>query len=71
MADILLRNLADAELAVLDARAAELGLSRSEFLRRLIRKEVSRREVTVADLHTFGDLVVDLGDAEVMAAAWS
>lgn len=73
MSDILIRDVPDAVVAALDARAASLGLSRNEFLRRRITQEAKRgvSPVTVEDLQELASLTSDLSDPEVMAKAWS
>lgn len=72
MTDVLVRNVPDDVVVALDARAASLGLSRSEYLRRRLTQEAVGvgRTVAVADLILFADTFVDLGDADVMKAAW-
>lgn len=75
MADILLRNIPDAEVAAIDARAAVLKLSRNEYIRRqlaqAVRATVAPAEApTVGSLQRFAETFADLGDAEVMRAAW-
>ena len=72
MTDILVRDVPDDVVAALDARAARLGLSRSEFLRRRLAQE-SRTDagpVTVADLAWFGGAFADVADPDVMKDAW-
>jgi plasmid stability protein len=71
--NILIRDVPDDVVAALDARAASLGLSRNEFLRRRMAQEARRSPspVTAEDLRQFADLAADLGDPEVMARAWS
>ncbi|MFF0340033.1 antitoxin [Kribbella sp. NPDC004875] len=73
MSDVLIRDVPDEVLAVIDYRAAGLGLSRSEYLRRQLSQEAGRSEVavTVADLERFSNLARDLDDPEVMDKAWS
>jgi class 3 adenylate cyclase len=73
MSDVLIRDVPDEVLAVIDRRAAGLGLSRSEYLRRQLSQEAGRSEVTVtiADLERFSDLARDLEDPDVMDQAWS
>lgn len=73
MPDVLIRDVPVADLARIDAHAARLGLSRSEYLRRRLRQEAARPTgpVTVADLQRFSARFADLGDAEVMRRAWS
>lgn len=69
MTDVLIRNLHAEDVARIDELAAQLGLSRNEYLRRRIEQDArrSRKHVTVADLGKF----VDLGDEEIMRDAWS
>ena len=73
MAEVLICDVPDEVLAVIDRRAAHLGLSRSEYLRRQLIQEAARSEVavTVADLQRFSELARDLEDPEVMRQAWS
>ncbi|MEV4261125.1 ribbon-helix-helix protein, CopG family [Kribbella sp. NPDC049584] len=73
MSDVLIRDVPDEVLAVIDHRAADLGLSRSEYLRRQLSQEAARSEVavTLADLQRLSELARDLEDPEVMAQAWS
>lgn len=70
MADLLLRNLSEEDLSAVDARCAKLGLSRNEYLRRLVHRDVDARPVTVEDLHSFATTFADLGDPDVMSGAW-
>jgi len=71
--DILIRNFPAEDLNLLDEHAARLGLSRSEYLRRHLRREARRAmaPVTAADLRQVGDLLADLADDTVMTDAWS
>lgn len=73
MADILIRNVDEADLKAIDAIAARQGISRNEFLRRETRKIVHRHEgnsITVEDLHRSLSLTTDLLDEGVMRGAW-
>lgn len=70
MADLLIRDVPDDVLAVIDARARRLGLSRTEFLRRQLASITDQGSVTLEDLDRFSELAADLGDPEVMAKAW-
>lgn len=72
MADVLVRDIPDDVLAALDARAARLGLSRSEYLRRLLSQgaATSQSAVSPDDLTRFADVFGDLADPEVMSRAW-
>lgn len=72
MADVLVRDLPDDVVAALDAHAASLGLSRSEYLRRLLSQDAAtpRAMVSVDDLTQFAEVFADLADPEVMGQAW-
>lgn len=72
MTDVLVRDVPDGVVAALDARAARLGLSRSEYLRRRLAQEAvtTAPPVTAADLVVFAETFTDLGDAEVIKGAW-
>jgi Ribbon-helix-helix protein, copG family len=71
--DVLIRDVPADDIARIDAHAARVGLSRSEYLRRRLRQEAARptEPVTAADLARFGSRFVDLADPEVMRRAWS
>jgi plasmid stability protein len=72
MTDILVRDVPDDVVAAIEARAATLGLSRTEFLRRRLAQEVVRTEtLTVADFSAFAETFADLADPERMSGAWS
>lgn len=73
MTDILIRDVPDDVAASLDARAARLGLSRSEYVRRQWGQEARRTEapVEVEALTSFARIFRDLGDPDVMREAWS
>lgn len=72
MTDVLVRDVPDDVVAALEARAARLGLSRSEFLRRRLAQEAVAQagSVTQDDLATFADTFSDLGDPDVIRGAW-
>lgn len=69
MTDILIRDVRPEVLEQVDARAAKLGLSRSEYLRRQIEQGAARgtEKATLADLSKFSRL----GDEQLMREAWS
>lgn len=73
MTDILIRGVPDDALARIDERAARMGLSRGEYLRRRIAQDAAREErrLTVADLQRVAVLNQDLLDDDVMRDAWS
>ncbi|MFV0457274.1 MAG: antitoxin [Actinomycetales bacterium] len=72
MADVLIRDVSDAVLAQVDARAARLGLSRVEYIRRRLAADAATTDsaVSAQDLTAFADLAADLEEPEVMDAAW-
>lgn len=73
MTDLLVRDVPPDVVAALDARAARLGLSRSEYLRRRLAQEASTGTdpVTAAHLTGFAETFIDLVDDEVMNGAWT
>ncbi len=73
MPDVLIRDVPDVVVAAIDSRAAQLGLSRNEYLRRRLSQDVQRSGSTVEvdDLRRFEVLFGDLSDPEVMDQAWS
>ena len=73
MSDILIRDVPDDVITAIDARAAAVGLSRNEYLRRRLAQEsrVGARRVTLEDLRDFAQRCADLTDPEVMRQAWS
>ena len=69
--DVLIRDVPDDVVAGLEARAARLGLSRSEYLRRRLAQEaIATPPVSVSDFVDFAETFPDLGDPEVMKGAW-
>lgn len=73
MSDVLIRDVPDEVLSAIDAHASELGLSRSEYLRRRLGQDARRSggPVGVADLQQFGEHFADLADSHLMTRAWS
>jgi hypothetical protein len=72
MADLLIRDVPDNIVAALDSKARREGISRSEYLRRLLVREraIDQPEMTVEDLTRFSRTFRDLDDPDVMRAAW-
>jgi plasmid stability protein len=70
--NVLIRDVSDEVVAALDAEAARLGLSRSEYLRRMLTQASTGagRVVTVGDLARFEDTFGGLVDEELMDQAW-
>ncbi|MFT4215269.1 MAG: ribbon-helix-helix protein, CopG family [Microbacterium sp.] len=48
--DVLIRNVSEADLRRIDAKAERLGLSRSEFLRRRIAQEAAHTRRATGDV---------------------
>jgi len=73
MPDVLIRDVPAEDLARIDALAAQLKLSRTEYLRRRLHQEAARAltPVTTADLQRFASRFPDLEDPGVMRRAWS
>ena len=72
MTDILIRDVPQDVVSALEARAAKLGLSRSEFLRRRLAQEAMPTEpLSMDDFVAFSETFADLGDPEVMKGAWA
>lgn len=72
VSDILIRDVPEHVVAAIDARAATLGLSRTEYLRRRLAEEQHgpSEAVTTAHLRAFSNSFADLDDETVMADAW-
>lgn len=72
MTDLLIRDVPEDVLAVIDARAQRLGLSRSAYLHRALAREASVSDVpvTLESLQRFADRFGDLADPKVMRQAW-
>ena len=70
--NLLIRDLSDDVLAALDAEAERRGLSRSEYVRRILTQASTRgdRSVTVDDLARFAGAFADLADPELLDRAW-
>lgn len=72
MSDVLIRGVPDTVLAAIDARAALLGLSRTEYLRRRLTQDGQWDvAVSVEQLQAFGETFSDLDDVSVISGAWS
>ena len=73
MTDILIREVPDDVVEAIEVNARRAGLSRAEYLRRVLRREslASTGEVTVESLVRLCEAISDLADPEVRRAAWS
>jgi hypothetical protein len=69
MTDILIRDVPDDVVASLDANAQRNGVTRAEYLRRVLAAQQGPA-VTREHLSRFAERTADLGDPAVMAAAW-
>jgi hypothetical protein len=72
MTDMLIRDVPEEVVAALEAHAARLGLSRSEYVRRRLAQDAATpgSAVGVEDLARFADAFADLADPDVMSQAW-
>ena len=73
MTDILIRGVPDEVLAAIDAKAKRVGLSRTEYLRRVLERErvTDTGPVSVDQLRLVATLAEDLDDPAVMSGAWA
>lgn len=67
--DILIRDVPDNVVAALDANAQRAGITRAEYLRRVLADQ-QPPALTRDHLHRFAQRTAALGDPEVMVAAW-
>lgn len=72
MTDVLIRDVPDDVVSAIEAQAKRLGLSRTEYLRRQMRRVASTSDepVTVESLRQFALTFADLADPDVMRGAW-
>lgn len=73
MPNVLIRDVPAEDLARIDAHAARMGLSRTEYLRRRLHQDAARpvTPVTADDLRAFSARFGDLADPAIMRRAWS
>jgi hypothetical protein len=71
--DILIRGVAQDDVDAVDAKASRLGLSRNQYVARLLHADAQAtgEPVTVEDLEALAQTYSDLGDEDVMRAAWT
>ena len=71
-ADIVIRGVPANVIAILDARAARLRLSRAEYVRRRLAQDAARDDSPVSAAHfgRFAEIFSDLSDPEVLSQAW-
>ena len=74
MPNILIRDLSQQAIDRIDAAAANLGLSRNEYLRRNLEENTAPaaggRTVTAEDWQRSAEVFADLADPGIMDAAW-
>lgn len=73
MPNILIRDLSQEAVAGIDSAAADLGLSRNEYLRRKFEQSVAERgdrTITAADWKRSAETFADLADLDLMEGAW-
>lgn len=73
MPNILIRDVSQRAIERIDAEAADLGLSRNEYLRRRLDDApvaTAPARVTAEDWRRSADVFADLDDPEVMDRAW-
>lgn len=72
MADLLIRDLTPEVMAALENKAALLGLSRVEYVRRTLTQEVRMGTESVTEKHLASLLLLlpDLSNEQVMENAW-
>ena len=74
MPNILIRDLSQDAVERIDAAAANLGLSRNEYLRRKLEENSTAatggQSITAEDWQRSAEVFADLGDPAIMGAAW-
>ena len=73
MPDILIRDVPEDVIGLLEQKARQQGLSRTEYLRRMLVRESTVRgsDATVEDWRAFAERHADLDDPELMRQAWT
>ena len=72
MADLLIRGVPEHVVHAIDANARRAGVSRAEYLRRLLARAAGRSTaVDLGELVRLGELTADLVDPSVIDDAWS
>jgi hypothetical protein len=73
MTDVLIRDVPEEVVAAIDAHAARLGVSRSEYVRRRLAQDAATpgSPVSVEDLARFAGTFANLADPDVMSQAWT
>ncbi|MCZ7631366.1 MAG: antitoxin [Microthrixaceae bacterium] len=73
MPDILIRDVPEDVIGLLERQARLLGLSRTEYLRRMLVREstVGRADASLEDWRAFAERHADLDDPDIMRQAWT
>jgi len=77
MTDVLIRNVPEDQLRAIDVKAARLGLSRSDYLRRQIAEDAAREAnhaaapVGLDEWPDFEETLPDAFDEELIRRAWA
>lgn len=73
MPDILIRDVPDDVIRLLEQKARRLGLSRTEYLRRVLVRDSAANgaDATLEDWRSFAERHADLDDPDVMRQAWT
>jgi len=72
VADIIIPDVRDDVIAAVDVKAQRLGLSRNDYLRRVLARErnIQATAASVDDMAAFSRAFADLDDPEAMSRAW-
>ena len=70
MTDVLIRDVPDEVVKAVDQRAARLGVSRTEYIRRRLAQDTQGMPVSVDDLREFAAAFGDLAEPSVIGGAW-
>lgn len=72
MADILIPDVPEDVIAAIDVKAQRLGISRADYLSRVLARERADQpvHVSVTDLVDLATAFADLSDTEAMNRAW-
>jgi hypothetical protein len=71
MVDVLVRNIPDPIVSAIDAQAEQAGVSRVEFLRRVITEQARRHHnLGPIDWSWFAEATTDLADPDLRRQAW-
>ena len=72
MADILIPDVPEDVIVAIDMKAQRLGISRADYLRRVLSRDRDAEpvRVTVVDLTAFAETFADLDDRDVISPAW-